>query len=274
MDYMGSRSTMDPFGLLPMELVLKIAEYFDFDDVAQIASVSKLWSEIVKSPNFWQALNPSCSRLTVIDGRMWQKYFDLEACGLSVRDEKILYKKDLFSVLKNISKLQMESNGGFILFVVPQGSSMRKLAQLAKNPKEGNPVNFSCDEVLETNRDVELGKTYTYLISNQLIKGTRGLFSTERMEILKKIKSSYPNIIEISALFIMSRIAFGAQFFNVQGKDTEVLSIDLTRKKYVVASWSRVSQRLNSDFSLSVSRSPLMDEMVTSAMGLMFCARV
>jgi len=213
-EYNTDIQTASSIGRVPKEIITEIFKFLSPEELAKACRVCKKWNELGCNPSLWSAfdLKKLFPALKILDEKIWQKYADLSALGLSVNDTTPSDNRKIIPKLKRLfAFLKIERGAGITLLTMPEGLSKEKLEEFAQSPKEGNPTRFraniwhSIDE--REHEDITVDKTYRIAITNSVLEGSRNLSAIAQQELVNKIGCEMPKLLEVSTLAILTYIS-------------------------------------------------------------------
>ncbi len=150
--------------------------------------------------------------LTIIDKEDWENNVDLKALNMSVSDLLPLNRDKIIPILEDFSSLPIENDAGITVLTLPKNLTLNKLMKIAVSPKKGKVAKLEhvWEKILQEIGDIPVDKSYRVVISNNILKGTRGLDSFHPEE---HAGCEAPKAIEIAALFIQTYMSSGKTLY-------------------------------------------------------------
>ncbi len=174
-----------------------------------------LWSEKSTAPVSAKAAITSTDlkklfpKLQVLDEAVWETHVDLDAFGMSVKDAPPLDASTI-STLKNLfDSSWIDSDAGITLLTLPRGLTLNKLVKLASSPKQGNAAKFVhiCTDALRGLGDASVDETYRVVITNNVLKESRGLTVDRQLKLLTHIGCEMPETLPAATLAILTYVS-------------------------------------------------------------------
>ncbi|HSW86078.1 MAG TPA: F-box protein [Rhabdochlamydiaceae bacterium] len=199
----------------PRELVKNIFTYLLPEDLVRASRVCKKWYNATSESSFDSSLRkvsmltklfPS---ITVMDGPFWEEHFDLEALGLSVKDEPVFNKnKEIPFAKKLLAGTKVEGEAGITRLTIPKGHTFNKLETLGESPKEGNATKFRLiwQGVRRELGDKEAAETRIIYITNNILEGTREEDIGKQQELVEKQGYELPDVLTAATLPILKHV--------------------------------------------------------------------
>ncbi|HSW86752.1 MAG TPA: hypothetical protein VLG49_04535 [Rhabdochlamydiaceae bacterium] len=148
--------------------------------------------------------------ITVKDGEVWKEHVDLEALGLSVKDEPVFNKnKEIPFAKKLLAGAKVEGGAGITRLTIPKGHTFNKLEKFAESPKNGNPTRFSYiwRRVRAELGDKEVAETRIIYITNNVLEGTRNKTIEKQKELAKEQEFEIPEALTAATLAILEHVS-------------------------------------------------------------------
>ncbi len=171
-------------------------------DLYNARLVCRVWNEIVTGFLKVTHLFP---KTPFIGKRSWEAHVDLKKYGLECEQPEVpcLSKKHDWFIL---NQMDNESEQGISFVTLPKGLTLRKVIEVAGDPKRGNAMKIQgiSKELIEEIGDVKIEKTVTVAVTNGPFKGTRGpAFCDQGPVINMRHNCSTPKALTLLTLAVM-----------------------------------------------------------------------
>ena len=168
----SSESCAAPLPKLPPVCISHICGFLPPEDLANTSWVSKEWRVLGGgNPELWAAFDlkeifrQRGYTLNVIDKKVW---FDWT--GLDIDESSFPDKRDIILVLKQMfASLEIEGDAGITLLTLPP-VTLRELLE-----KFSDRIGYVILSILDQHGDVSMTETRLVAITNNILKGSRGL---------------------------------------------------------------------------------------------------
>lgn len=204
----------------PRDLLKNIFTYLlSPEDLVRASRVCKKWHDATSDSSFDSFLRKASMltmlfpSITVKDGTFWEEHVDLEALGLSVKDEPVFNKNiEIPFAKKLLARVKVEEEAGITRLItrltIPKGHTFNKLEKFAESPKEGNPTKFRyiLQRVREELGDKEVAETRIVYITNNVLEGTRQKDIEKQQELVQEQGFELPDALTTATLPILKYV--------------------------------------------------------------------
>ncbi|MCH9625498.1 MAG: hypothetical protein S4CHLAM123_06740 [Chlamydiales bacterium] len=205
---------------MSIHIILHILSFLGVDDLGNCCLLSHSWKQLASDDVLWKDLQSFFPSLRVITPSDWTKYVDLNQWDLSFEDLVPLENKMMIPELKKFASLHIEEDAGFTLLTLPKNLSFNKLVEIATSQQHGNTTPFEnyLDERARLQLNLITDTSYTILISNKPLKGSRGKTIQEQQQIVRECKCAIPGVLDVAALLALTHIIEGEFLFRFSGE--------------------------------------------------------
>ena len=204
---------------LPDEVFLGIFRFLPRpEDLGPVARVCSLWNRLASDKSIWNAfdLRQLYPRLTIIDQPVWEEHVDLVALGLNFTGLPALDNRAIIPVLKTLlAPGVIEDDAGAAVLMMPNELDDDKLTTLAQNPKKGHPTQFRDISALALRRlrEIPASKACIFIISNNVLIGSRDKPLETQQDLLRGIGCDMPEALPMATLAILTHIISGTRLY-------------------------------------------------------------
>jgi hypothetical protein len=197
---------------LPSEILEHTFGFLALQDIGRSSYMCKEWQIVTSKASLWKAMDlAKILPLKVLDERIWKTHADCETLGLDPAGVPALQQDKAFISFLKYLCANVEGDAGVTVLTIPKGLTLNKLQMLANAPKKGNRTFFETFPISRALGDVSVSKTYRVIMTNNIIKCTRGQNIEYYVEQFKKSGFEIPDLITIVALTILTYISSQAK---------------------------------------------------------------
>lgn len=152
-----------------------------------------------------------------INKDLWEGCINLADYGLSFASDNFKFnlgEKTSKTLLRLIP--QVERDRGVTFLTIPEGLSLKILKKIAENPLNGNKVllGTSWQRIVEVLGDIRVEKTYTVILTNSILSGTRALTKGAQRRIIESFGAEMQGSLEVATLAVLTYIIFKERLFD------------------------------------------------------------
>lgn len=207
---------------IPNELALHILSFLSPEALGQACRVCRKWNALGSDQSLWNAfdLKKLFPSLKVIDETVWKNYIDETldwfdnlnlTSWLSFDDIPPQDKRADIPILKELfASAEVEGDLGMTILTLPKGLSFQKLQFSATIRKNGG-IPFSIKTSLIASNfgamrahDVTVDKTYRVVITNNVLKMSKGLSVEAKQRLVNEIGCEMPGVLPALSLAILT----------------------------------------------------------------------
>lgn len=223
---------------LPQEVLLQIFQYLRAQGLARSLCVCRNWKNAASNEKLWNAVDLTHIDLTkvfpelkIINEDTWRLYANKsDLKGLSFHGAALKVNYALIQKIAKIFKtVKVEGQAGMSIVVTPQGLSPNKLWKIAKFPKQGvNAIastRYISNSFTERLGDVCTSRASVFLITNDVVEGTKNHLPSSRQQTFSKLDAEAPDLLSIATLTVFT------YFCSPEGISKRLFSGDVHRER-------------------------------------------
>lgn len=202
----------NPTEIFSNEIVLKIFQYLNKQELGRCCSVSKTWNTIAKDKKLW--LN-----LIAFGPEKWSTYFG------DVGQAPPL-PKDIYEILKSPCPFwegkRVEETHMLVLIpatINGENVTLNTLEELIQNPKQGNKTKFYLNDNLikDEHGDKLIEQSYWILMTRDIIRGSRGeSYPKQQKRVSLYEHYLIPQIREAAICVLMEYVTSGKYLYDFE----------------------------------------------------------
>ena len=213
------------------------------EDLDRISRVCSLWKRLASNKLLWDGfdLKQLYPRLRILDQGVWEAHVDLVSLGLDFTGLPALDKCAIISVLKRLlAPGVIENDAGATILMTPNGLDSEKLSHLTERPKKGHTTQFRVISfALRRLREIPASKACIFVISNNVLVGSRNKPLETQQDLLRGIGCDMPEALPMATLAILTHISSGTRLFGDRPLTYTRCSEEVQGVKLVVGCFDR-----------------------------------
>lgn len=236
----------------PKEIVLLIFSHLPLWEQIKISRVCKNWRNVVftsleaKYPGklFPEEKFP----VRVIDIALWIKCFgekNLTKLGVNITEFLPNKRAAIARLVYLYSHAAVENNAGASILTTPKGITIKKIIDLMKERGKDGANLAVVEECLEDFINISLEKTCVNVLTNNVLKGSRGQPLEQQEELVAKLGCELPEANKVISLAMVTFIIFNDRLFGST-------PMTMTRCKEMIGMYNSYDKGLLAIFNLSV----------------------